>query len=170
MKRFNSPPPPLPASEQAGLQPGAGFLPSNQRLGRDLLPQSQLGRISSGFIHFFCVVFSRFKIKILWFNISSSHNSPPPTLLHTPSQGPLYVARLCGMKALPLHHAGTSLHCTDGWLKGLLFVSWFCIWQGRRRIRWLTAVITLRRTDYLSQTFSKPSTVFQNKRRKQTNK
>lgn len=119
---------------------------------------------------FFCVVLSRFKIEILWFNISSSHNFLPPPHPHTPSQGPMYVARLCGMKALPLHHAGTSLHCTDGWLKGLLFVSWFCVWQGRRRMRWLTAVITLRRKDYLSQTFSKPSTVFLNKRRKQTNK
>lgn len=58
MKRFNSFPP-LPASEQAGLQPGAGFPPSNQRLGRDLLPQSQMGRISAGFIHFFlCRLFT----------------------------------------------------------------------------------------------------------------
>lgn len=38
------------------------------------------------------------------------------------------ILRLCGMKALPLPRG------TDGWLKGLLFVSEIYIEHGRRRI------------------------------------
>lgn len=169
MKRFNSFPPYLLPSRPTFSQVPGSCLQTNDWAAICCLSHRRAAFHPVSFIFF-----------VSSFHVSKSKScdlifpaaiifSPPTTLPHPFTRVPCRLRACAGWKLFPFH-AGTSLHCTDGWLKGLLFVSWFYVWQGRRRIRWLTAVITLRRTDYLSQTFSKPSTVFLNKHRKQTNK
>lgn len=132
MKRFNSFP---PTCFGAGRPSARCWFPAfKPTTGPRFVASVTAGPHFIRFHSFFCVSS---------FHVSKSKSCDlifPAAIIFspTPSSTPLHrvsTPRLCGMKALPLHHAGTSLHCTDGWLKGLLFVSWFCIWQGRRRIR-----------------------------------